>query len=185
MKFITLFSLLLLCGCSSFKNGSPPTSLEQHVFTVQTNQVPVVTPDGVTNFKPVYTYSPGPVVKDVQTGLGLIPGYGGLAGTAVGVIAALWGWVRSSKNYKTGANLAQSIETIREFVKQLPNGATYDSALTTWLQQHQADTGTVSDVLNLLSNDVSNPDAQIAAQQIREAIMALNPSALPKSSPGK
>jgi hypothetical protein len=71
---------------------------------------------------------------------------------------------------------------MREFVKQLPNGAVYDSALTQWLQQHQADTGTLTTVMNLLENTVSNPDATVAAQQIRAAIAALNPSALPPAA---
>lgn len=180
---ITLSALLLLSlgiiGCAAFKNGSPPTKFEQQLFTIQTNQVPVVTPSGATNFQPVYTYSPGPVIKDVQTGVGLIPGYGGLVGTGLGALAALWGWIRSSKNYNTGVTLAQSIEAIREVIKALPNGATIDNQLTQWLQQHQADTGTVQSVLTLLENDVSNPDAKAAAQQIISTIQSLSANAVP------
>ena len=181
---LKLSLLLALClgviSCSSFRNGSPPTKLESSLFSVTTNQVPIVTPGGVTNgFQPVYTYGPGHVLKDVETGVSLIPGYGGLAGTALGALAAVWGWVRSSKNGTTAVTLAQSVEAMREFVKALPNGATYDSALTTWLQSHQNDTGTVNQVLSLLENDVSNPDAKAAAQQVIAAINSLNPSALP------
>lgn len=196
MKTLTLSVLAIACiavGCSSFRNGAPPTATEQALFSVQTNYVPVVTtvtnppaapgqPPVVTsqtNFEPNYVYAPGHVLKDVQTGVSAIPGYGALASGALGILAGIWGWFRSSKNYGVGVNLAQSIETIREFVKQLPNGATYDSALTTWLQANQAETGTIAGVLQMLENDVSNPDAQVAAQQIRQAIQALNPSALP------
>ena len=187
------FVLLFLSACTAFRNGSPPTKAEQQLFTVQTNYVPSVitvtnppaapglppTVTTQTNLTPNYTYSPGPVIKDVQTGVGLIPGYGSLAGMGIGVLAALWGWIRSSKNGTTAATLAQSVETIREFIKTLPNGANYDNALTSWLQQHQADTGTIDSVLALLEKDVSNADAQVAAQQIRATIQSLNPSAIP------
>ena len=185
--------LLFITACAAFKNGSPPTKAEQQLFTVTTNYVPAVvtvtnppTAPGLpptvstqTNLVPTYNWAPGPVVKDVQTGVGIIPGYGGLAGTAIGALAALWAWFRGSKNYNTGATLAQSIEAIREVIKTLPNGAAIDSQLTTWLQQHQNDTGTTTQVLSMLENDVSNPDAKAAAAQIIAAINALNPSALP------
>lgn len=181
---ITLSALLLLSlgiiGCAAFKNGSPPTKFEQQLFTVQTNQVPIVTPGGVTNgFQPVYTYSPGHVLKDVETGVSLIPGYGGLAGTALGALTSLWMWIRSTKNYNTGVTLAQSIETIREVIKALPNGATIDNQLTAWLQQHQSETATVGGVLTMLENDVSNPDAKIAAQQLISTIQSLSTNVLP------
>jgi glycerol-3-phosphate dehydrogenase len=110
--------------------------------------------------------------------------YGGIAGTAISAVAALWAWMRSSKNKQVGVTLAQSVETIREFIKTLPNGSNYDSALTAWLQQHQVETGTVNDVLSVLENEVSNKDAVEAAQQLRATIAALNPSALPPKPPG-
>lgn len=197
MKLRTLSGIALLAmaatflGCAAFKNGSPPTKAEASFFVVTTNYVPTVTvttntvegqPPVVTyqtNLEPRYVWAPGPAVKDVQTGLGLIPAYGGLAGTALGALATLWAWIRSSKAGATNVTLAQSIETMREFLQALPNGAVYDSALTTWLQKHQNDTGTVTQVLSLLQNDVSNPDAKAAAQQVIAAINALNPSALP------
>lgn len=197
MKTLILTTLILaslaIAGCTAWRNGSPPTKAEQALFTVQTNYVPVVstvtnppaapgqapTVSTTTNLEPNYVYTQGHVIKDVQTGVSAIPGYGALASGAIGILAGIWGWLRSAKNYNTGVSLAQSIETIREFVKQLPNGVTYDSALTTWLQAHQAETGTIQGVLQMLENDVSNPDAQVAAQQIRQAIQALNPTALP------
>lgn len=184
MKTLKLSLLLLasltIIGCQAFKNGAPPTKFEQQLFTVQTNQVPLVTAGGVTNgFQPVYTYSPNSTFKDIQTGVDLIPGYGGLIGTGLGALAALWGWMRSSKNGTTAATLAQSIEAIREVIKALPNGATIDNQLTSWLQQHQADTGTVQSVLTLLENDVSNADAKIAAQQIISTIQGLSANAVP------
>jgi hypothetical protein len=201
MKTLKLSILLLatsfLVGCAAWRNGAPPTKTESSFFNVQTNYAPVVitvtnTPvvgqppvvTQQTNQEAHYTYTPGPGIGAVKDAAGLVPGYGGLAGTGIGVLAALWAWFRSSKAKNTGVDLAQSIETIREFVKQLPNGGIYDSALTTWLSQHQADTGTVANVLDILSNDVSNSDAKVAADQIRAAILALNPAALPPKPPG-
>lgn len=187
---LLLFASFAIVGCAAWRNGAPPTKVEQSLFTVQTNYVPVVTVATntlgqavtSTNFEPNYVYTPGHITKDVETGLNAIPVYGTLAGGALSLAAAFWGWIRSSKNYNVGVTLAQSIESIREFVKTLPNGANYDDALTSWLQQHQADTGTISSVLQMLENDVSNPDAQVAAQQIRQAITSLNASALPPKS---
>ena len=180
MNTLKLSLLMAFClgiiGCAAFKNGSPTTKVEQQLFTVTTNQVPVA---GTTNFQPVYTYTPGPVVKDVQTGVGLIPGYGTLASLGVGALTTLWAWLRSTKNGATAVTLGQEIETLRELVKSLPNGATYDTALTSWLQQHQGETGTITSVIDLLAQSVSNPDAKVAAQTILDGIRALNPSAVP------
>src|SRR5215813_3591523 len=135
-----LLASLALIGCSAFKSGAPPSAVEQQLYTVQTNLVQ--TPAGPrTN----YQYANGPGIQDakeVGTVVGNLFGVGGLVGTAIGGLGSLWGWFRSSKWKGTGASLAQSIETMREFVKQLPNGAVYDDALTSWLMQHQQDTAT-------------------------------------------
>ena len=197
MKTFKLSIILLAClgivSCAAFKNGAPPTKFESGLYNVTTNYVPVVTtvtnPPTVagqppvvttqTNQQPTYTYSPGPVLKDVETGVSLIPGYGTLASLGICALTTLWGYLRSTKNYNTGVNLAQSIETIREFLKALPNGTTYDAALTAWLQNNQAQTGSVTSVIQMLENDVSSNDAKIAAQQLISAIAALNPSAVP------
>lgn len=166
------------------------TTNNQTVTEFRTNVVPVAGTrqelELVTNQQPTYTYNPNAnaqAVKDTIGGIAAPFGYGGVATTAVSAILALWGWVRSSKLKNTGISLAQSIETLREFVKNMPNGAIYDNALTQWLSDHQKETGTVTQVLTLLDNNVSNSDAQIAAQQIRAAITALNPSAVPPIVP--
>lgn len=157
------------------------------VVTYQTNVVPVTVQ--TTNVSMVatqqanYTYTIGKGGQDVTQVGGLVGnlfGVGGLVSTGLAGLLSIWGWVRSSKNYATGANLAQSIETIRSFVQQLPNGAVYDKALTDWLQNHQVQTGEINQVLTLLANEVNNDSAKMAAQQIMAAIAALNPSAVPK-----
>jgi hypothetical protein len=190
--FIVVCFVAVSCT-TAFHNGAPPTKVESALFAVQTNYITVIatnTPVAggpqvvTTNLQPQYVYTPGPGVKDAQAGAALIPGYGTIASGAIGAAAALWAWFRSSKNKQVGVTLAQSVETIREFIKTLPNGSNYDSALTAWLQQHQVETGTVNDVLSVLENEVSNKDAVEAAQQLRATIAALNPSALPPKPPG-
>lgn len=190
---LTLIGLLLasiaVVSCAAFKNGSPPTAAEQQLFSVVTNYVTVVTtnaptvagqpPTVTTNLQPTYAWTPNQTVKDVGTGLSLIPGYGGLASTALALLAGAWGWFRSSKNGTTAATLAQEVESVREFIKALPNGAAYDNALVQYLQSHQAETGTIQNVLSVLENDVSSPDAKMAAQQIIATLQALNPNAVP------
>ena len=86
---------------------------------------------------------------------------------------SVWGWARSSKNYSTAANTAQVVETLREFIKQLPNGTKYDSTLTQFMTQHQAEAGVVNQVLTILQNEVSNPDAKQAAVELVTTINAL------------
>ena len=191
MKLLFGLVLLVCVGCTAWRNGSPPTKVEQSLFSVQTNYVPIVTtvtnvspgqPPVVTtttNFEPNYVYSPGHITKDVETGVSAIPGYGALASGAIGILAGIWGWLRSSKNGATAVTLAQEVESIRQFIQALPNGASYDNALVQFLQQHQAEEGTIAGVMTMLENDVSSPDAKVAAQQIIATIQALNPNALP------
>lgn len=193
---LTLIGLLLasiaVVSCAAWRNGAAPTKAEQQLFTVTTNYVTEVTPVTttnvvtgqpqvvqVTNLVPQYNYTPGHVLKDVEGGVSVIPVYGSLASGALGILAGIWGWLRSSKSGTTATTLAQEIEAIRQFIQALPNGNTYDNALVQFLTQHQAETGTIQGILSMLENDVSNPDAKIAAQQIIAAINALNPTALP------
>lgn len=131
----------------------------------------------VTNEPQTYNLVPKPeAIQPIQNIGGAIAnlfGAGGLVTTAIGAVFSIWGLVRSRKTSATAVGLAQTIETMRSFVQQLPNGGTYDAALVQWMQQHQAETGTINQVLGLLANEVSNPDAQVAAEHIRAAIAAL------------
>lgn len=177
-----------MIGCAGFRNGSPPTKAEQALFTVTTNYTPTLitvtnppsapgqppTVSITTSNVPSYNYAPGAGIQAAQGAASLIPGYGSLAGMGIGALAAIWGWIRSSKNGATAATLAQSIEALREFIKGLPNGSNMDLVLTNWLQQHQADTQTLNNVLTLLANDVNNADAKIVAQQLQATINSLN-----------
>lgn len=166
----------------------------QNVVEYRTNLIPVAVTTNieartalVTNHPETYNLTPKPeAIQPIQTIGGLIGnffGAGGIVTTGIGALFSLWGVLRSKKNYGTAAQLAQTIETLRTFVQQLPNGQAYDTALVQWMQQHQAETGTINQVLALLANEVSNPDAQVAAEHIRQAITALGTPLPPPTTP--
>lgn len=184
-----VIALLIVLGCSS----TPPTKLEQKLFTVSTNYFPqaiVVTNSGqvVTQFAqiPAYTYSPGPggdAIKGVAGTIGNVaaPGVGGPIATGiVGLGLALWSWIRGSKQSATANNLAQAIEVARELIKSLPNGAALDSTYTTWLAQHQAEAGVLPQVLDILDKTTDNPLAKQTSDQLRAALAALQSPTPPK-----
>lgn len=146
----------------------------QSVITYLTNTVPVTTYQ--TNIVQQYAYANGPGAQTAQTVAGTIGalfGAGGITTTAVSALLALWGYLRSSKNYATAANTAQLVEVLRQFVKSLPNGAAYDAALTQFMTQHQSEAGVLANVVQILANDVSNPDAKVAAASLIASLRQL------------
>jgi hypothetical protein len=184
-----IIAALIILGCSS----TPPTKLEQKLFTVSTNYYPqqvVVTNSGqvVTQFVqvPTYTYAPGPVgdtAKGVAGTIGSLaaPGVGGpIATGVVGLGLALWSWIRGSKQSATANNLSQSIEVARELIKSLPNGSAIDSTYTSWLTQHQAEAGVLPQVLDILEKSTDNPAAKQVSDQLRAALAALQNPTAPK-----
>jgi hypothetical protein len=162
--------------------GGPPQVVtltnEQRIVTFQTN-VALVT---VTNEQ--YRLTPNDTAKQIETiggTVGNLFGVGGVVSTALAGIFGAWASFRSSRRYQTAATIAQNVQDIRSFIQKLPNGAAYDAALTKWIAAHQAEAGVTDQVLQLLQNEVSNQDAQYAAEQIRNTIAALqgsNPSPL-------
>lgn len=153
---------------------------EVGVINFQTNLVPVfVYHTNVvysTNAQESYIYTPGPGaanVRQIGTEVGNIFGVGGMVGTALGALFSLWGYIRSRKSNAVSVNLSQTIETMREFVKSLPNGAVYDSELVNWMTTNQANAGVLQQVIALIAAQVSNPDARVASQQVIATIEAL------------
>ena len=127
----------------------------------------------VTNLQAAYEYTPNAnanSIRDAGTGIGNLFGVGGLVGTAIGGIFGIWARMRSARSLATATSLAQNIEVMRQFIKQLPNGAQYDTAITSWIQNHQAQAGVLDQVLEILQKDVSNPDARFAAEQLHAAL---------------
>jgi hypothetical protein len=148
-----------------------PERVVDHYIT-NTLQVPV------TN--ETYTLATKESTKTGVQGIGslvstLYPGIGGLV--SMGILAALGGWaqLRGNKQANTSVALSQEIETVRNFIKMLPNGTQYDNALTQFMQTHQLEAGVVQNVLSILNNKIKNEDARTAANEISDALGALMP----------
>jgi hypothetical protein len=148
---------------------------EVGVIVSKTNEVTIPKYDLITVTQEVaqYTLTPstntiadvkliGEVVNTFAPGIGTI-----FAGIALGVIG-MFGKMRSTK--KTGMVLAQDIETLREFIKTLPDGAKYDAVIVEYLQTHQEETNTAKTVLQLLEKYVSNTQAKGAVQELKAAL---------------
>lgn len=154
----------------------------EHVVTtntitlMQTNTVQnVVT---VTNEVAQYQMTPGATAQGGATFLGSLantffPGAGPAVTYGILGLLGLWGAARSTKNGQTAATIAQEVETLRSFIQTLPNGTAYDTAIVGWLQSHQVEAGVADQVLGLLNNKVSNPDAQAAVTEIKAALDAI------------
>ncbi len=215
-------------GCAKFgANPTPPTRLEQGLFKVETNYVPVVvtktntvfetntvivtvlktndagyvykepTPTEVvtphatvvqeTNHVQATVLTPGAGAQEVAAtgravGNMFMPGLGEMVSAGLLAVFGLWGHLRSYKGRQTASALAQEVETIREFIKTLPQGTNYDIAITSWLQTHQIEMGVLPSVLSLLQKQVSNPEAVAAIRQIEEAIQITTPRPAPPSA---
>jgi UDP-N-acetylmuramyl tripeptide synthase len=106
------------------------------------------------------------------------PGIGTIASSGLllvlGIFAHLRGVGNTAAANNTSATLAQEIEALREFIQTLPSGAKYDTAITAWLQQHQLQAGVATQVLGLLGNEVSNPDAKAAVTEIQGVLANLS-----------
>jgi hypothetical protein len=157
-----------------------------------TTQVNVIT---TTNQQPVYQLTANGNAATIEQstaaiGNSIAPGVGTLAGLGLSALVGFWGWLRS---YKSGSQqtvaanaLSQEVETLLEFVQALPNGAAYNTAITSWLQSHQVQTGAASTILNMLENEVSNPDAKAAVASILTSLNTLGttvPATVPPSAP--
>lgn len=133
------------------------------VINTTTNEEYKVTPNGTAT-----------AITQVGGTVGNLFGAGGLVSTALAGVFGIWASIRSSRRYDTAAVLAQNVQQLRAFVQALPNGATYDTALTNFMQTHQADAGVLNQVLTLIQSEVKNSDAQFAAQSVIATINALS-----------
>lgn len=167
---ITVFNTNMVYTTNSpEKVTAQPTVATTNIW--QTNVV------WITNgFEEAYSYRPGARAREVQETAGAVGnlfGVGGIVTTGIGALLALWAQMRSSRRYTTAATLAQTIETLRVFMRSLPNGTAYDTAFVQWMQSQQMNAGVVQQVVDLLQREVSNPDAKEAAREVSEIITAL------------
>ena len=92
--------------------------------------------------------------------------WGHLAGIVLGGLFGAYGLLRSSRSAKTAGVLAQVIETGRQVLQATPQGQALDQQWKTWMIQHQAEQGVMSDVVKLLNQVVDEPSAKITAQDL-------------------
>jgi hypothetical protein len=162
---------------------TPVTVTNTVVSTVmQTNTV--TTTNQIT--VPQYVLTPGATVEGIKTigGIAGAPyGVGGLVTGGLGALAAIYtGW--RNRQFKgqndalsqTAGTLAQVIETGREVLKTTPQGQQADAAFKQWMISHQAVTGVISDVSDIVKEKVDNDEAKRAADQIK---LLMNPAPTP------
>ena len=176
-------------------------TVTNQVVVLQTNQVgqlveitnvttvPLYVTVPVTNEVAQYSYT-GPSAatqKVVATTGAVISGFNPVAGSLFTGLAGLLitgvGWLLSAKSGTAqgtaASTMAQEIEMLLEFLKTVPNGTAYTTALTAWLQSHQVTAGAAQTILTILENDVSNPDAKAAVAEVLASINAVNASIVP------
>lgn len=183
-------------GCSTPQK--PPTPTEQKYFEIRTNTVDVVQlvtnvlpatattvaavrVEPVTNRVEQYEFVPNANAQLVATtgaavGTTISPVAGGVVGAAIMGLFSLWGWARSKNTATatqiTAKELAQIIQTGRQILLRLPDGAKYDAAWKAWMVKHQAETQTIAQVSQLVALAVDNDKAKGAAQTIVNLIQA-------------
>jgi hypothetical protein len=91
---------------------------------------------------------------------------GELASVALGGVFGLWGLLRSNRATKTAGVLAQVIETGREIMARTPQGAAAGEAWKQWMVMHQAETGVIREVADLLNKAVDEKSAGFVAQEL-------------------
>lgn len=150
---------------------------EMNVISWLTNTVVETRTNTVTetNQVPAYTLTASDNAKVLASGIGaganaILPGSGDMITMGILALLGIWGHARSYKKGTVNDTLAQEVESIREFIKTLPSGTNYDNAITSWLQSHQVESGVAQQVLNVLANSVSNPEAVAAAKEISATI---------------
>ena len=151
----------------------------------QTNFVTSTNVVTLTNQVPDYQYVPKSTVVDTTTHLGnavapFTAGWGSIISGALVGLYGLWAHLRSTKKGATASALTQEIEAIRDFILTLPQGTKIDTAVTTFMQQHQVETGVAQEVLKLIEGNTSDPTAIGIAKQLQEAIDALTNPTTPK-----
>ena len=146
------------------------------VTAYQTNVVSVSA--AVTNQTEQYTLTPNATAKATAAVTGTAsnlaaPGIGGLVSSGVLGIFGLWASYRNRQFAKkndvlsqSAGALAQIIETAREVMSTTPQGTQAANALTQWMVGHQAETGTITAISNIVKSSVDNEEAQKAASEI-------------------
>ncbi len=198
---LVLVFALGLVGCSTPQRPPSPQEQKYfhiqtnvvEVLTTVANIVPAtettvaaIRVEPVTNKVEEYQFTPNANATAVaSTGAAVTsiwnPVAGGVVGAAIMGLFSLWGLFRSKNkatanradvNQITSEELAQIIETGRQILLKLPDGAKYEAAYKAWMIKHQAQTGVIAQVAELVSASVDNEKAKGAAQTIVNLIQA-------------
>lgn len=178
---------LIATGCAwTGANPKPPTPFESaYLYDTTTNFVPVTNAAGQVVLTPQYFEKPKAsatqVIQAVGSGVNtFFPGFGGLVGMGLTAILGFTAYLRSNKQgTATAAALAQEIQTILAFVGQLPGGNSYVNTLKDFMEKHQNDADVINQVLKVLATEVSNTDAQAAANAVIQTINNLKQVSTP------
>lgn len=180
MKTTLLFlaAALVLIGCSS-----TPYQWETKFYDIKTNTTPQVVVQ--TNADNVITYKTNVVVEYLYTantnsaaasqigGSIAAPfGLGGIVTSSLLGLSTIWGAIRSRRLNKVAAGLVQGIEVASEVLRTTPQGNELDEKLKIWLQAHQAESGTIASVLQLMNSTVDNQEAREVALKLKAEIEA-------------
>ena len=164
--YAAVCSLLLFVGCSSLPNG-----VERALYNTRTNEV------GVVELVPRDKITES--LNSAATVVSAVPGWGTLAGSALGILATVYhGWTRV-RNQKMKKALVQGIETAREIIWKLPEGEKIDAKYVEWLEKHQAELGVAKELTKVVAN--ADPAAAMSVANIITAAtqprpMPVNPS---------
>lgn len=148
------------------------------LVTFTTNTFTTTNLVNATNVVEAYEYVPKPQVQQTVTQLGnavapFTAGWGSIISAALVGLYGLWAHLRSTKSTATSSALTQEIEAIRSYILTLPQGTKIDTAVTTFMQQHQVEAGVADQVLGLIKGFSSNTTVAGAAAQLQDAIAAL------------
>lgn len=158
------------------------TEAEVNVITITNNLVNVEWTTNIvirTNIAETYTYNANTnSAKLVETvrGVGNMFGpFGEIAGILVAGALGFWARYRTtSAANKSSLVLAQVIETGRELMRAMPNGAEAEQKWLQWMISHQAETKTISNIAELLKL-VNNDTAKGVSDQILKLIEETKP----------
>lgn len=151
-----------------------------------------------TNYSEVISVNPSAAFHtwgDLVAGIlnVLVPGSGGIVGAVLIGFAGIYGWRKRSALQVANDNLqghaarvdtletvagisSQAIETAREIIKAMPNGADVDAKFAALLQKNQLTAGVLREAVAIMRQSVSGDEAKRLADKLT-AILTPAPAA--------
>ncbi len=129
-------------------------------FVYETNQVPAPA------LEAQYALAPKAPIAAVASIGASLPGPWALGFQGALALLAGWGHLRSRAKGTTAATLVDELQVVRTFIQGLPNGVAYDEAVVSFLKDHQAEAGVVTQVVNMMASKIADRDVADAANGI-------------------